>query len=73
MASVWTQADADNIRTAVRECTLRGVASLSINGRQITYTSIKDLMDLLNQVEAEIMSVEYGGSIPVKFNPMPQG
>lgn len=68
MSDGWTQADADNVRAAIREIAIRGVASLSINGRQITYSNINQLRELLSEIEGSLVADTHGGAVAVQFD-----
>jgi hypothetical protein len=70
--SGWTQTDIDNVRAAILEIAVRGVASLTINGRQIQYSSIDQLRALLREMEADVIADTNGGMIPAAFNSVGQ-
>ena len=63
----FTTVDLQAVETAIKELIARGAAEVSINGRSVRYTSLKDLLDLKKVIEADINSELYGGSMPIKF------
>ena len=67
MAATYTAADISNIRAAIVEIAVRGVAEVEINGRRIKYTDATKLHLLLEMIVAEVNSDTYGGCMPIIF------
>lgn len=50
MATTWTQADIDALKIAIK----RGVLSVSFADRSVTYNSLKEMRELLAEMERSV-------------------
>lgn len=50
MATTWTQADIDAIKASIR----RGVLTVSFADRSVTYHSLKEMRELLAEMERSV-------------------
>jgi len=67
MALKYTATDLSNLKAAILTIAKRGAAEVTISGRTIKYTSLKDLQAFIEIVEAEVNGETYGGSLEVEF------
>lgn len=52
MATTWTQADIDALKISIK----RGVLSVSFADRSVTYNSLKEMRELLADMERDVNS-----------------
>lgn len=50
MATIWTQGDIDALKISIK----RGVLSVSFADRSVTYQSLKEMRDLLIEMERSV-------------------
>jgi len=64
----YTQSDLDNVRSAINTIASKGAAEVQYaDGRRVRYQSLKELRNLLKEIEAEVNAATYGGAISVIF------
>jgi len=50
----WTTTDRDTVQTAIRDAVTAGVVSVSVAGQQVQAYTLKELRDLLAEINAEL-------------------